>query len=92
MKIDSKNEYFKKLRSKPEYLEALKKVPSAEERRQIIATVEHIAGNLFEALAFAAGTMREDPQIAQQISEALKTGDGIIKESDGMPIMSGSKG
>jgi hypothetical protein len=92
MKIDSKNEYFKKLRSKPEYLAALKKVSSAEERKQIIATVEYIAGNLFEALAFAAGTMREDPQIAQQISEALKTGDGIIKESDGMPITSGSRG
>jgi hypothetical protein len=92
MKIDSKNEYFKKLRSKPEYLAALKQVPSAEERRQIIATIEHIAGNLFEALSSVAASMREDPQIAQQISEALKTGDGIIKESDGMPIMSGSKG
>lgn len=85
MKIPTREEYFKKLRSDPLYLALLKKAP-AEERKQIINTVEYVAGTMLEALTLGVGAMKEDPQTAQDLIEALKTGSGIIKESDGTPI------
>ena len=89
MKIPTQEEYFKKLRSDPLYISLLKKA-SPEERKKIINTVEYVAGSMLEALSVGMGAMNSDPEMAQEIVEALKTGDGIIKESDGSPIVSKS--
>ena len=86
-KIPTKEEYLKSLRSNQDYLEILKASPK-EDRKQIINTVEHVATKLLEALTFMSAQVKQDPKIAQEIVEALKTGDGIIKESDGAPIVS----
>jgi len=92
MKIPTKEEYFRTLRSDPRYSSALKQVSTDTDRKKIIGIIEHVAGTLFEALVPALGAANSDPEAAQKISEALKTGVGIIKESDGAPIVSGSKG
>jgi hypothetical protein len=89
MKIPTQEEYFKKLRSNPMYVSLLKSA-SPEERKKIINTVEYVAGSLLEALSVGVSTMNSDPEMAKEIVEALKTGDGIIKESDGAPIVSKS--
>ena len=89
-KIPTKEEYLKELRSNQDYLEILKATPK-EDRKQIINTVEHVATKMLEALTFMSSQMKQDPKIAQEIVEALKTGDGIIKESDGAPIESKEK-
>jgi hypothetical protein len=89
MKIPTQEEYFKKLRSNSMYVSLLKSA-SPEERKKIINTVEYVAGSLLEALSVGVSTMNSDPEMAKEIVEALKTGDGIIKESDGAPIVSKS--
>ena len=89
MKIPTQEEYFKKLRSNPIYVSLLKKA-SPEERKKIINTVEYVAGSMLEALSIGVSAMNSDPETAKEIVEALKTGDGIIKESDGAPIVSKS--
>jgi hypothetical protein len=85
--IPTKEEYFKKFRSNPDYQAILKAAP-AHERKQIINTVERVAATMLEALSMLAVNANQDPAASQQIIEALKTGDGIIKESDGAPINS----
>lgn len=85
MKI-SKQEYLKELRSNKEYLDLLKKLPEASERKKVISTVEYITGNLFDALMMINSSLQENPEASEKISQALKTGNGIIKESDGAPI------
>jgi hypothetical protein len=92
MKIPTREEYFKKLRSNSDYLAALKQAPTDADRKKIIGVVEHIVGTMFDALLPTLSVIKSDPDAAQKITEALKTGDGIIKESDGAPIVSGSKG
>jgi hypothetical protein len=91
-KIPTKEEYFKKLRSNEGYIAVLKKAPDEETRKRIISTVEHVAGSLFDGILPVLGSLKSDPEAASKISEALKTGIGIIKENDGAPIVSGSKG
>lgn len=86
MKTITKQEYFKKLRSNQEYQSILKKIPDAEERKRAINTVEYIVGNFIDAMLFARSSAAENPESAEKIMEALKTGDNIIKESDGSPI------
>lgn len=85
MKIPTQKEYFNKLRSNPLYVALLKKAPP-EERKQIINTVEYFTGNLLEALTLSMSAMKEDPKTAQDLIEALKAGNNIIKENDGAPI------
>lgn len=86
MKLPTKQEYLKKLKSNSDYLSLLKKIPDSDERKRAIYTVEHIVGNLFDALMMASISSNENPEASEKISKALKTGDGIIKESDGAPI------
>jgi len=86
MKTPKKQDYFKQLRSNKEYLSLLKKIPDAAERKQAINTVEHIVSSLFDALMMANVEAKKNPEAEEKISQALKTGDGIIKESDGSPI------
>lgn len=86
MKIPTKEEYFKNLRSDPLYRSILKNIPN-EERKRAIETIEHIAGSILEGLTLAAGAMKQDPNIEQELIEAMKTGDGIIKESDGSSVV-----
>jgi hypothetical protein len=86
MKHQTKDEYLKALRTNPSYSAVLKKASTKEERQKIINTVEYIVGNLFDVIHLAMGQMNSDPAIEKQIFEALKTGDGIIKESDGSPV------
>lgn len=85
MKIPSKEECFRKLKSDPAFLSLLKKAP-LEERKQIINTIDHVAGSLFDALMFVRSQANTNSEASQEILEALKTGDGIIKESDGAPM------
>ena len=90
-KIPTKEEYFKALRNHKAYAAILKKAPDAATRKQIISTVEHIAGSLFDGVIPVMMTASANPEGAEKISEALKTGDNIIKESDGAPIAPKSK-
>lgn len=90
MKISSKEEYFTAIRKNDLFRSALDKV-SERERHQIMATVEHIAGSLFEAIIPVIAQAKEDPQVAKDLSEALKSGGSIIKESDGSPIVKENK-
>jgi hypothetical protein len=85
MKIPTKEEYFKKLRSDKDYQSLLKAAPS-DERQRIINTVETVMSSMFEAFSLMASNAKGDPNIAKEVTEALKTGVGIIKESDGSPI------
>lgn len=90
MKIPTKDEYFKKLRSNSQYLENLKQAP-AEERKQIINTIEYIMGSIFDSMSHAFSNMNSNPDIQKEIVEALKTGNGIIKENDGEPFVNDLK-
>lgn len=85
MKQLSFEEYLKILRSDPTHTSLLKQVP-APDRKKVINTVEHITQSLFESLALVMGEMNSNPDVLQEIEEALKDGNGIIKESDGSPI------
>ncbi|NBO99486.1 MAG: hypothetical protein EBU90_05065 [Proteobacteria bacterium] len=87
MKTPTKQEYFKILRSNPEYLSLLKKIPEAHERKKTINIVEYVAGNIYDALIMMNASSKQNPEILDKISEALKTGDGIIKENDGNPVV-----
>lgn len=91
MKYPTKEEYLKTLRENVAYSDVLKKAETKEDRKRIINTVEYIAGNLFDALSIMMSTANSNPEVEKEILEALKTGEGIIKESDGNPITS-SKG
>jgi len=91
MKIPTKQEYFKKLRSNQEYQSLLKKIPDIEERKRAIYTIEYIMENFINAFSVIGSTAAQSPEAAEKIMEALKTGDGIIKESDGEPIMTKEK-
>ena len=86
-KIPTKEEYLKSLRSNADYLAVLK-AASAEERKQIIDTVEHVTTVMLESLTMISAQTQQDPKLAQQIIEAMKTGEGIIKENDGSPVVS----
>lgn len=86
-KIPTKEEYLKSLRSNADYLAVLK-AASAEERKQIIDTVEYVTTVMLESLTMISAKTQQDPKLAQQIIEAMKTGEGIIKENDGSPVVS----
>ena len=87
MKTPTKQEYFKILRSNPEYLSLLKKIPEANDRKKAINIVEYVAGNIYDALIMMNASSKQNPEILDKISEALKTGDGIIKENDGSSVV-----
>lgn len=86
MKFSTKEEYIKILRENSVYSSILKKAKTKEERKKIIDTVEYIAGGLFDAISYSVSSINENPETEKEILEALKTGEGIIKESDGNPI------
>lgn len=91
-KIPTKNDYLNQLRNDPSYKALIKRVESKDERRQIISRVEYFATTLFDSIMPGLAQLKQDPATTAKISEALKTGDNIIKESSGGPIASGSKG
>jgi uncharacterized protein YutE (UPF0331/DUF86 family) len=91
-KIPTKKEYLDKLRNDKQYASLIKKIETKEERQQILARVEYFAATMFDAVAMALSNVKQDPEGAKKISEALKTGDNIIKENSGEPLVSGSKG
>jgi len=82
----TKEEILKKLKSEPEFMRVLKKAPG-EERKQILATIEYIAGSFFDAMMFVAAN-KEAAERSEDLQAAMKTGDGIIKENDGSPLNS----
>ena len=90
-KIPTKEEYLKALRNHQVYSTIIKKAPDDATRRQIISTVEYVANAMFDGIIPVLSTAASNPEAASQISEALKTGDNIIKESDGAPIAPKSK-
>ena len=90
--IGSKEELLKRFRDDPEVAAVLKKAPNALDAAKALKTVEYMLGTLYEAIVPAMAQMKQDPAAVTKISEALKSGEGIIKESDGSPINSGSKG
>jgi len=85
MRIPTKEEYFKKLRSDKDYQSLLKAAPP-DERRKIIGTVETLMNSMLDAFTFMASTAQENPDVAKEIAEVLKGGGNIIKESDGAPL------
>lgn len=90
-KIPTKEEYLKTLRNHKIYSTIIKKAPDDATRRQIISTVEYVANAMFDGIIPVLSTTSSNPETASQISAALKTGDNIIKESDGAPIAPKSK-
>jgi len=86
-----KNDYLKKLRTHSDYLAILKTISDVKERKRAIDVVEEVAGGLFDAIFNVVAKTKQDPTIIQQITEALKTGEGIIKESDGLPVSNESE-
>jgi len=90
MKTQNLEDYLKNLRSDPTHAALIKKVPQ-EERKKVINLVEYITSTLFESMTLAMSAAASDPEISQQLTEALKDGNGIIKESDGSPIVSTEK-
>lgn len=84
--IKTKDDFFKTLRSNEAYTSILKALETKEERQNLINTVEYVTGNLFDALSFVTAQMNSNPEAEKQILDALKTGEGIIKESDGSVI------
>lgn len=90
MKLPTKDEYFKKLRSDKEYQAILKMAP-AEERKKIAGTVEMVVSSMFDAFSTVAARMKQDDNFAKEVESALKDGTSIIKESDGSPLASKEK-
>lgn len=88
----SKEEFIRYLNSDKQYFSVFKAFPDATERKKAKTQVENFAAVMFDALMPALAAMAEDPEAISKISEALKTGEGIIRENDGAPIVSGSKG
>lgn len=84
--IKTKDDFFKMLRSNEAYTSILKALKTKEERQNLINTVEYVTGNLFDSLSFVTAQMNSNPEAEKQILDALKTGEGIIKESDGSVI------
>jgi hypothetical protein len=90
--LTKKEDIFRKIYSDPAFSSTFNRLKDPQEKARALATVEHVVGSLFDALIPSVAAMHQDPAAASRISEALKTGDGIIKESDGSPIASGSRG
>lgn len=90
--INSKDKLLKRFREDPEVAAILNKSSSPIDGARALKTVENFLGTMYEALIPALAQIKQDPDAAAKISEALKSGEGIIKESDGSPIISGSKG
>lgn len=91
-KLLTKAEYLTQLNTDKLYYNLLKSIPDVEERKRVKARIESFATTMYDALLPVFSSAQQDPEMLSKISEALKTGDGIIKESDGSPITSGSKG
>lgn len=85
MKIPTKDEYFKKMRSDPDFLSLLKRA-STQERKQILSTIEYFAESMYDMMIEAMASTVSNPGISNEIDEALKNGVNIVKESDGSPI------
>jgi len=85
MRIPTKDEYFKKLKSDKDYQAMLKAAP-ADERKKIINTVDTVMSSMFDVFSTIAIQMKQDPSVAKKIEEVLKDESNIIKESDGSPI------
>ncbi len=83
-KIPTKEEALKKIKSDPSFMLVLKKAP-AEERKQILATIDHVAGALIDSILFVAANQKGNGS-SEDLEQAMKNGDGIIKENDGSPI------
>ena len=90
--IGSKEDLLRHFYADPQVAEVLKRSTNEVDKLRAMRTVEYFLGTMYDAVIPALAKMKEDPAAAAQISEALKTGEGIIKESDGSPIASGSKG
>jgi hypothetical protein len=90
-KIPTRDDYLKQLRSNEAYQAILKRAPDQDTRKRIVANVEHFARSMFDGVMPVLAALKSDPEGAAKISEAIKSGVGIIKESDGAPIVSGSK-
>ncbi len=87
----TKKSLIDRLKKDPMYRDALKMAPSDAERRRIIATAEGFLTQFVDGLTPVAGKLQQDPALASQLLEALKSGAPVIKESDGMPIVEPEK-
>lgn len=81
----NKNELIKRLRAHPMYRDALKMAQTDAERRRIIATCEGFLSQFVDTLTPVAAKIRQDPKVAEQLREAIRTGQ-VVKESDGKPV------
>ena len=88
----TKEEFLRHLNSDKAYYSILKAASTPDEKKKVKSQVESFITTMFDALMPVFSMAAQDPEAMNKISEALKTGDGIIKESDGSPIVSGSKG
>lgn len=88
----SKEDLIKKLRANPLYRDALKMARNDAERRRIIAVTEGFLTEFVTNINPVFGHAQTNPKFATKLQEALKSGAQVVKESDGTPIASGSKG
>lgn len=87
----TKEELIKRLRADPMYRDALKMAQTDAERRRIIATAEGFLSSFVETMAPIAAQIKQDPGLAAQLLEAVRTG-AVIKENDGKPVVSEPEG
>ena len=92
VKLPTKVEFLTKLSTDKTYYNLIKSLPDVEERKRVKAQIENFASTMYDAILPIFSATEQDPNLLSKISEALKTGDGIIKENDGSPFVSGSKG
>ena len=88
----TKDSLIKRLRSDPMYKKALGMAKDDAERKRIIAITEGMITNIVEAIIPIAGIVKQDPNIANELKQALKSGMSVIKERDGSSITTGSIG
>ena len=88
--MKTKEDFFKHLSQDPAFSRLMSSLPDDDTRKRVAGDVRGFVGPLFDAIFPAWAAVSSDPTASAKISEALKTGVDIIRESDGSPIASGS--
>ena len=89
--MKTKEDFFEHLSRDPAFSRLMSSLGDETQRRRVAADVRSFVGPLFDAIFPAFVEVTRDPAASTALSEALKSGEGIIRESDGAPIVSGSK-
>ena len=89
--MKTKEDFFEHLSRDPAFSRLMSSLGDDGLRGRVSADVRSFVGPIFDALFPAFFEVHTDPAARDALSEALKSGEGIIRESDGAPIVSGSR-